>query len=471
MKISIFFGLAVLFTSLSGPVVKAQDIPVLRSNSNVFVKVKSLTVSGNKRTKDYVILAESKINVGDSISLRSLARALKTSKENILNTNLFNEVDINIESWKGNEIELNIGVKERWYVYPKPIFELTGITFQEWLDVYDADLDRVSYGAKIQHYNHRKRAERMNFTGKTGFEKQLGLGYTFTGLDKARRWGLGLNYAYISNKGVAYDITNNIGRSTLFDINALERNIASVAVRYRKDIRKQHSFGASYHNYRIADTISRLNPEYFLGNKRQAFGAVFYNLHIENRNLVQYPTTGNSFSAGITYRGIGNEDLDLYSLGAEYNRYEKITPKLYAAGLASVRITKGNKLPFYNRHARPLADNLIRGYEQYRLFPEDAYVLKAELKYQAVHHTIKKIPVLPKAFEPVVLRIYPKVFFDTGKTSSNTFATQNPLNNDFLYSFGTGVDVVSIYDIPVRAEISRNHLGENNLSFSLGKVF
>ena len=45
------------------------------------------------------------------------------------------------------------------------------------------------------------------------------------------------------------------------------------------------------------------------------------------------------------------------------------------------------------------------------------------------------------------------------------------MNNKYLYSFGIGIDLVTLKNISLSSELSRNSLNENNLSFKLGADF
>lgn len=448
------------------------DEPILTETDSVFVIIKDIHVDGNEKTLDNVIMAESKINVGDTITLNQLAVELKKSKQNILNTRLFNDVKLLISDWSDNAITLSITVDERWYIYPIPIFELTGISFSEWINEFDADFDRVSYGLKVTDRNVRKRAERLTFTGKTGFQTQLGAGYVFTGIDKKRQWGLGFSANTLKNKGALTNAVNNNLESRLFENTALEATQASVFATYRKVINRQHSLAFSVRSANISDSVLFENPNYFADNsKRQSFVRVGYSINMEHRNLVEYPTEGYNIFGNIGYEGIGSDGLDLFTTTIVGANYQKVGKKTFLSGAVIGRYISGNTIPLSNLTAKRLDDDVIRGYENYNLFPESHFTLKSELRYNLVDKTFQKVPLLPKQFEPMPFKIYPKLFADVSKTSSDLFVANNPLNDELLYSFGVGVDVVSLYNIPFRLEFSSNHLKENNLSFSVGKSF
>ncbi|MBN2520175.1 MAG: hypothetical protein JXB17_06710, partial [Bacteroidales bacterium] len=109
-------------------------IIILSINSNIYAKNEYLQVSdfyiinniklaGNKLTKDKIIYREITFQIGDSIEKNILNQQISKSKENLLNTSLFNFVTfekINIDS---TYINIYVILEERWYIWPNPIFE------------------------------------------------------------------------------------------------------------------------------------------------------------------------------------------------------------------------------------------------------------------------------------------------------------------------------------------------------------
>jgi cell division septal protein FtsQ len=59
----------------------AQQIPAgIQPSSAAKLHVKSITVKGNKKTRDYVVLREIQFNAGDSIVTASLTAALERAR-------------------------------------------------------------------------------------------------------------------------------------------------------------------------------------------------------------------------------------------------------------------------------------------------------------------------------------------------------------------------------------------------------
>ena len=63
------------------------------------VLVRSIDVNGNKKTKTALILRELDFGQGDSLAITDLTDRLQANERLLMNTGLFNQVQINISNW------------------------------------------------------------------------------------------------------------------------------------------------------------------------------------------------------------------------------------------------------------------------------------------------------------------------------------------------------------------------------------
>ncbi|MBK9539797.1 MAG: hypothetical protein IPO12_13780 [Flavobacteriales bacterium] len=77
-------------------------------------------VTGNKVTRDRVILRELTAQEGDTLSAEELQAAVVRSRENLLNTGLFNTVVVLPVYLNPQEAFVQVEVNERWYLWPRP---------------------------------------------------------------------------------------------------------------------------------------------------------------------------------------------------------------------------------------------------------------------------------------------------------------------------------------------------------------
>ena len=113
-------------------------------------RVNSIEIEGNKVTNRATVLRELSFHIGDSLTLKEFNEKLKQSELNIGSQWLFNFVDI-VPIYKQYEIDVNIEVIERWYVWPYPILEISERNFNVWWDDFQSsnyqDFSRFNYGA------------------------------------------------------------------------------------------------------------------------------------------------------------------------------------------------------------------------------------------------------------------------------------------------------------------------------------
>lgn len=104
---SAFFVVA---TALSGQ--QAGDEP--------WLQVMGITVSGNKVTKERIILREMLVHEGDSLPAPAFYDQLERSRQNLMNTGLFNTVSVLPLYLDKSTVMVEVTVNERWYIWPSP---------------------------------------------------------------------------------------------------------------------------------------------------------------------------------------------------------------------------------------------------------------------------------------------------------------------------------------------------------------
>ena len=95
------------------------------------ITVTSITLNGNLKTQNDIILRELSFEKNKSYSNHDLTKRIKESKENLINLRLFNFVEINKNETQGT-VQIIIDVIERWYIWPYPVFEIYERNFNTW---------------------------------------------------------------------------------------------------------------------------------------------------------------------------------------------------------------------------------------------------------------------------------------------------------------------------------------------------
>src|SRR5690349_16679731 len=71
-------------------------------------EVGEIEIKGNTKTKDYIIFRELPFKTGDSVNLAQLVNGFEVSRQQLMNTRLFNEVIIALKDFHGHIVNIQI---------------------------------------------------------------------------------------------------------------------------------------------------------------------------------------------------------------------------------------------------------------------------------------------------------------------------------------------------------------------------
>jgi len=275
-RYSLFIFLLTIFcTRLSAQEIPsgAETSPVVQAESGSPFTIRSIIITGNKRTKAEIILREMSFKSGEQYLLQDLLRQFEKARQQIMNTALFHNVVVAMKNADGYLIDVQVDVKERWYVFPLPYLKPVDRNLNQWLFQQGANLDRVNYGIKLASYNTTGSNDKLRFWLINGYTKQISFNYERPYIDKKMQWGLITSFGIGKNREVNYNTVDN--KQVFYKDNRYIRSFitASAAVTYRPAIKTRHQFGIGYTRENIQDTVVALNPLYFK----------------KERNLLQYP--------------------------------------------------------------------------------------------------------------------------------------------------------------------------------------
>ncbi len=139
---------------------------------------------------------------GDSVSVTSFSDELQKLQQQVYNTNLFLEVKAELTEIAPNTVDINLALKERWYIFPIPKFQLIDRNINEWIQKYDADLDRVVYGVKFTHYNLTGHRDLLRLTLLNGFTRNISFTYFKPVSEKKLNNGFSLTAGIVTKQGI-----------------------------------------------------------------------------------------------------------------------------------------------------------------------------------------------------------------------------------------------------------------------------
>ena len=428
--------------------------------------VKQINIYGNNKTKEYIIRREIHIHTGDSLLLSSVNNELQKIRQQVYNTNLFNEVKVQLVNITPSEFDINVSLKERWYIFPLLKFQLIDRNINEWLQKYDADLGRVVYGVKFTHYNLTGRRDLLRMTFLNGFTRNVSFSYFKPLSNKELTQGFSFAGGYVQNKEFIYN-TSYDNKPIQFNNRDFSRKSTFVGVgfNFRRHFLQNHYVNITLNHIDVVDSLLKepYNPNYFNGTgSSKNFIDFSYTYQYINANNAVYPLKGTTSSLKLIKRGFGfSGGINMFAVEATYNKYWPFKSDWYASVQLSGKVTLPFDQPYINQRALGYGDANLRGLE--------LYVVDG-VAYGLVRSTIKKklftvnVPNIfkSKKYPSIPFTFFAKTYTDFGY-AYNKKIYQTNLSNKLLYTGGFGIDIYSLYDITLRLEYSFNQLGKNGL--------
>jgi len=424
-----------------------------------FIVVGEINIIGNKVTKSHIILREISFHPGDTIEKLELQTKLKSAKENLLNTSLFNFVKVDTIPLGSQRVNILVTVAERWYTWPVPIFEVQERNFNEWWKT--KNFNRANYGFFLNRENFRGRKEELSLYAQFGYTQKYGLSYTIPYLTHKQTSGAGLSFSYSRNREIAYRTQNN--HVVYFknpDEYVREELNGKLNYTYRRGIHNKHYFECRFIKASINDTLKSYTIDYFVNNETEMkYFVMDYSYRSDYRDSKQYPLQGYFWEFEITKLGFGilkDEKIDITNLFLTLRDYEKLSNRFYLSGGLKFKFSPSKNQPYYVQKGLGWRD-YVRGYEYYVIDAQSYGIAKLGLKYEIIKPHVKsfEIPALNK-FSTFHYALYANIFGDAGYADDHQYSLTNPLSNSLIYGYGAGIDYVTYYDVVIRFEYSFN---------------
>ena len=441
--------------------------------------LKDIQLKGNKRTKARVILRELDFQIGDTLSTTTLKTISQRNEELVMNTGLFTETHIDFQP-QANELTATVTVREFWYIFPLVLFKLADRNFSIWWTEQNRSLERVNYGMRFFHHNLTGRGDRLRAIAQLGYLRVLELAYDLPMLANHKNLGVFIDSHYSNQKEVAY-ITKESRLQFYKEADEpilLKRFRLGAGATYRKGIYQYHTGKLFYSSNWIGDSISTLNPDYFLkGINAQQHFTLQYNFTIDKRDVKVYPIKGYQFSLFLQKDGFGfsHEDVNVLTATATYARFfplGKQQKHSFGAKIKGRYTFNRSEQPYTHISAIGYSPDVFKGYEFYVIDGMDYAYLKTHFRIRLLDKEINWGKwVFLEQFRFMPLKVYFTVNNDVGYVNAPFNGFKSTLSNQWLWGRGVGVDFLLYYNRLLRFEYSFNHLGERGLFFSWDLAF
>ncbi|MEO6718824.1 MAG: hypothetical protein ABIN67_00620, partial [Ferruginibacter sp.] len=394
--------------------------------------------------------------------------AFQLARQQVYNTTLFNEVKIELAMISAHDIDVNVAVKERWYLYPAPQFQPIDRNLNEWLVKYKGDLSRVNYGVKFVHYNLSGRRDPLRIFLLNGYTRNISFSYSQPYSNRSLTQGFGIGGGFSQNREMAYKTSYDNHILFFKKEDFVKKNwYFNMSLRLQKGILSKQSLNISYSYLNVNDSIitTKYNPAYFnLNTNTKSLVDFIYTWQYTNVNNISYPLKGITAFAAFGKRGFGfTGGTNVFSTDLGYSKFWALKKNWYT----SMQFTGNIKFPFdqpyINQRALGYGETNLRGLEYYVVDGVAYALIKSTLRKKIFSFSIP-FPFKSKTHTNIPITFFAKTYADVGATYNKRKYLTN-LNNRLLYSGGFGIDVLSLYDINIRLEYSFNQLGQSGLFF------
>lgn len=432
------------------------------------IVIKNIVLFGNKRTKDRIILREMDIHATDTLPLSKIDTLFKLNRDRIYNTQLFNEVTLSLlPTDVDREKTLLVEVRERWYIFPSPILELADRSFNEWWYNQNKSLNRINYGMRFTYKNFRGRKEVLKLNLQGGFTKKLEFGYSVPYLNKKQTLGMDIYLGYDQNKQVSYITEENKQQFVKSDDLLRTRHRVSLNLYYRKSFFGTHSLEMGYNYNQVADTVQKLNPNYFLDSRQsQRYYFMSYSFTYDKRDLRAYAKKGYYFRGDVDQLGFTKvDDLHLTIFYLSFAKYFTLGHNFYLSASSKAKFYTPYNVPYFNMQALGYDQNYVRGYELYVVDGKSFFLQRITLRKKLYERDVNLNRILRfEQFSIIPMAIYLNGFYDIGYVNSpGPYPGNEYLGNEWLRGGGFGLDLVTYYDSVIRFEYSYNKMLEHKL--------
>jgi outer membrane protein assembly factor BamA len=201
---------------------------------------------------------------------------------------------------------------------------------------------------------------------------------------------------------------------------------------------------------------------------------LYYAYTLDKRDSTAYPLNGSLLTARVDQSGLGIiGDVKKFTISALYYRYFNLGKNFYLTGNVGGRLSTPVKQSYIQYNAMGLGRFSLRGYELYVIegpkFIQNQWTVR-KLLFKT-EQNLRSI-LSARQFSSFHMAIYLKTYFDIGYVEGypDRFLNER-LTDTWIYSYGAGIDIVTIYDLVLRFEYSFNREGESGFVFGLRSNF
>ena len=424
----------------------AQNVDSPSSLSDSSFQVDIIKISGNEKTKDFVILRELTFDVGDSVN----SEILFLNRERVFSLGIFTKVTLGTSQEDGVNC-VTILIEESWYIFPVPF-----------INIRERTLERTSYGISLKYKNFRGRNETIRATVSFGWDPFYSLEYE--------------NPLLFPSADIAFYFAGAHGTPinkspTLEGVNgeAFDFKIVSLNTTWGKRINKENNIYFIFEYSNIKAPSENINSYMASGTSRDETIGTGLAYVYDSRNLAQYASSGIFFGVNYIYTGVGSKKIAHNTITVNVNNYREIYKSILIKGRINARHTFGKYVPNYNFSM--LGYNYYTRGNRYLVREGNNRLLgSVELSYPILPewNFAVDLPVLPQSLTRTRIAVHASIFADAATVFNNN---EEILLNSFNSGYGFGLTLLFLPYSSFRIEYAFNEMGIGEFLIETGISF
>lgn len=441
------------------------------ANSDRNIIVGTITIAGNKKTHDNIILRELLIKAGSNYSGDEFSRLVDQSRLNLLNTSLFNFVTIDtlpVPGSSGSAVNVNVIVLERWYIWPVPVLQITDRNLNSWWET--RDFTRINYGLDVKWHNFTGRMDELDAIVQFGKNRQFSFAYQNPYIDRHKRFGLGFEAGYKKSREAGYLTMDDKLVFAFVPEGLSEEKYLAVNATFRNNIFITHQLIAGFNSYSFSDSLLQLNPDYsYVSENEPIFIDLYYKLKIDHRDIKYYPLKGWYFDVELSKSGLGfnfEQPVNIAWAKTTTRYFAKLAKRFYTGVSFIGKVSTSSWQPYFLIQGLGYSREYLRGYEYNVIDGKHFALLRSNVKFALLPERTRNIGFIPTPkFGLVHYAIYLSLFADAAYVWQPQWKGlyNNVLPESLLFGSGVGVDIVTYYDKVIRIEYAVNKSGKSGI--------
>lgn len=410
----------------------------MTQNDDSSLVIREIQIEGNEETKDYIILREMSLSVGDTVT----AEAIERDRQRIYNLGLFNRVDVEYTE-NGGHANVLVTVHERWYIFPFPII---GFRYR--------DPKKLYYGAGIAHLNFRGRNEKIIFDFALGYDRWAELIYQTPKLTSDD--DIFLRASLLTSRVQNLSPTRGFYQQ--------QHYLAGLTLGKRFGFYQMLSAQLTYDEWNVSDPIARgtISPD-----GKDAFLSFGVSYSYDTRDVREYTTAGEEVSLNASKVGLWN-GVNFFRYGYTLSTFLRLTSDLSLGARTHGTFSSGGPVPPY-RYVYFGYGERIRGYFNDIFEGENILGGNVELRFPILSPRYYEFPYSPlPEFGLWRYGLYASLFADAGKT---WFRSEGFWGRKWYSGFGGGLHFLLPYSIIIRTEYAWKRKGRGQFVLDFGASF